>query len=67
MLEVAETILANSRSLEVDSKVMKLKEVLTIIDEDPAAPKSLSSAAKRAAELPPAPDENADGKKSKKV
>ena len=37
------------------------QKVLTIIDEDPAAPKNLSAAAKRAAELPSAPD----AKKSK--
>ena len=56
MLKVAETILTNSRSLEVDDSVMSIKKVLTIIDEDPAAPKNLSAAAKRAAELPSAPD-----------
>jgi len=39
MLSVAESILAHGRSKEVDSTVMGIKEVLTIIDEDPSAPK----------------------------
>jgi len=52
MLGVAETILANGRSHEVDSSVMSIKKVLNLIAQDPLERKAEAerAAAERAAE-----------------
>ena len=42
MLSVAEAILKNARSKEVDSAMMPIKNVITMIDEDPARRAMLS-------------------------
>ena len=38
MLETAESILTHSRSLEIDGKLLPVKKILTLIDENPLNP-----------------------------